>query len=84
MQKISSNSFTILGRKHFFTSDDGGSVSFCFLKTMFVLDGKEIDLIVCYMTGQKLVTSLAEGSLTVWALYAYFSDSQYAAFELLV
>ena len=25
-----------------------------------------------------------EGSLTVWALYAYFSDSQNAAFELLV
>ena len=26
----------------------------------------------------------AKGSLTVWALYAYFSDSQNAAFELLV
>ena len=25
-----------------------------------------------------------KGSLTVWALYAYFSDSQNAAFELLV
>ena len=25
-----------------------------------------------------------KGSLTVWALYAYFSDSQYAAFELLM
>ena len=25
-----------------------------------------------------------QGSLTVWALYAYFSDSQNAAFELLV
>ena len=24
-----------------------------------------------------------EGSLTVWALYAYFSDSKNAAFELL-
>ena len=27
---------------------------------------------------------LLKGSLTVWALYAYFSDSQNAAFELLV
>ena len=27
---------------------------------------------------------LSKGSLTVWALYAYFSDSQNAAFELLV
>ena len=27
---------------------------------------------------------LNKGSLTVWALYAYFSDSQNAAFELLV
>ena len=27
---------------------------------------------------------LMKGSLTVWALYAYFSDSQNAAFELLV
>ena len=26
----------------------------------------------------------SKGSLTVWALYAYFSDSQNAAFELLV
>ena len=25
-----------------------------------------------------------KGSLTVWALYAYFSDSQNAAFDLLV
>ena len=25
-----------------------------------------------------------KGSLTVWALYAYFSDSQNAVFELLV
>ena len=25
-----------------------------------------------------------KGSLTVWALYAYFSNSQNAAFELLV
>ena len=25
-----------------------------------------------------------KGSLTVWAIYAYFSDSQNAAFELLV
>ena len=28
--------------------------------------------------------SFIKGSLTVWALYAYFSDSQNAAFELLV
>ena len=27
---------------------------------------------------------ILQGSLTVWALYAYFSDSQNAAFELLV
>ena len=27
---------------------------------------------------------ILKGSLTVWALYAYFSDSQNAAFELLV
>ena len=30
------------------------------------------------------VTDAWKGSLTVWALYAYFSDSQNAAFELLV
>ena len=28
--------------------------------------------------------AMAKGSLTVWALYAYFSDSQNAGFELLV
>ena len=28
--------------------------------------------------------STFKGSLTVWALYAYFSDSKNAAFELLV
>ena len=28
--------------------------------------------------------TLTKESLTVWALYAYFSDSQNAAFELLV
>ena len=30
------------------------------------------------------IAQLKKGSLTVWALYAYFSDSQNAAFELLV
>ena len=29
-------------------------------------------------------SDLSKGSLTVWALYAYFSDSQNAAIELLV
>ena len=29
-------------------------------------------------------SQVLEGSLTVWVLYAYFSDSQNAAFELLV
>ena len=32
----------------------------------------------------SLNTGTIKGSLTVWALYAYFSDSQNAAFELLV
>ena len=32
----------------------------------------------------KMVRLHIKGSLTVWALYAYFSDSQNAAFELLV
>ena len=39
-------------------------------------------------TDQSTVTKcrahFEKGSLTVWALYAYFSDSQNAAFELLV
>ena len=34
------------------------------------------------LQSQKLLN--AKGSLTVWALYAYFSDSQSAAFKLLV
>ena len=32
----------------------------------------------------NIYTMHNKGSLTVWALYAYFSDSQNAAFELLV
>ena len=32
----------------------------------------------------KKTLKIYKGSLTVWALYAYFSDSQNAAFELLV
>ena len=32
----------------------------------------------------KKPTEAAKGSLTVWALYAYFSDSHNAAFEVLV
>ena len=31
-----------------------------------------------------IFSSLCKGSLTVWALYAYFSDPQNAALELLV
>ena len=33
---------------------------------------------------EKVLGLTSKGSLTVWALYAYFSDSQNAAFELLV
>ena len=31
---------------------------------------------------QNMCLLICKGSLTVWALYAYFSDSQNAAFEL--
>ena len=35
-------------------------------------------------TFQAVTYLSAKGSLTVWALYAYYSDSQNAALELLV
>ena len=35
------------------------------------------------LTMQRYANNSVKGSLTVWALYAYFSDSQKAAFELL-
>ena len=41
------------------------------------------DSIPVKMKAHKLYGE-CKGSLTVWALYAYFSDSQNAAFELLV
>ena len=48
-------------------------------------------LYVMYMTSENNSTvcisvclNNGKGSLTVWALYAYFSDSQNTAFELLV
>ena len=37
-----------------------------------------------YFLIQQTILAGKEGSLTVWALYAYFSDFQNAAFELLV
>ena len=42
--------------------------------------------ILCLPNFRTIVTNkpLMKGSLTVWAIYAYFSDSQNAAFELLV
>ena len=37
-----------------------------------------------YQSEVRQLEKNIKGSLTVWALYAYFSDSQNAAFELLV
>ena len=37
-----------------------------------------------HVYSEKTESQTEKGSLTVWALYAYFSDSQNAAFELLV
>ena len=39
---------------------------------------------ITVMSSKKKTSNRHKGSLTVWALYAYFSDSQDAAFELLV
>ena len=47
------------------------------------IDGRTHTAIIVHTCESKMY-KCAKGSLTVWALYAYFSDSQNAAFELLV
>ena len=56
------------------------------MKCAVINDVKQFDSILQDILWQifDIIQSDVKGSLTVWALYAYFSDSQNAAFELLV
>ena len=73
-----------LGLHYLPMSHKKDAMHICAKMQLFCLSHKSCRIVEIIFLVKVRTSDLSKGSLTVWALYAYFSDSQNAAFELLV